>query len=48
MYIATYNIRALRQDEQLESWEEELKHIKWDASGLTETKLKEEMPTFLK
>ncbi|XP_044760870.1 craniofacial development protein 2-like [Coccinella septempunctata] len=48
IYLATYNIRTMRDPEHLVKLEEELEHIKWDIVGLCETRLPDEETTVLK
>jgi len=42
LYICTYNTRTLREDDDLDRLQEEIKSLKWDIIGLTETKRKGE------
>ncbi|EFN65839.1 Craniofacial development protein 2, partial [Camponotus floridanus] len=46
--IATYNIRIMRREEHLISLERELRNIKWDIMGVSETRLPGEETTLLK
>lgn len=46
LIIATYKTRMLRLNEQLEELEHELESIKWDVTGICETRLPEEKLLF--
>lgn len=42
LWIGTYNVRTLREDNRIDELEHELQNIKWDIIGLSETKRKGE------
>lgn len=48
VHIASYNIRTMRAEEHLTNLEKELKNIKWDVLGISETRLSGEAITILK
>lgn len=48
LYLATYNIRTMRLEEHLESLEKELRSIKWDVVGISETRIGGEASSILK